>query len=112
MESVAEVWTNVLNYIQKNYVDGSGEISQIAFTTWICCFTMQSLDNGDVAVLTAKNDFQISTGSKYSPYIKEAFKNVLGFPVTLKMLPAVFDEESSYTLRSLYSNDTVKSVDF
>ena len=111
MDSVADVWKSVLEYIKIHNVEEKKEISQVAYQTWICCLSMQSIDENDVVILTAKNDFQIRTCSKYSHYIKEAFEQILGFPVTLRMLPSDFkfgeetDPNYTYTLRELYTDD-------
>ena len=113
MDSVSEVWTSVLDYIKKNFVEKDGKISEVAYKSWICCLNMQSLSENDIAVLSAKSDFQIRTSSRYSPYIKEAFEAVLGFPVGLRMIvEADGDDEDdlpperSYKLRrELYAAD-------
>lgn len=111
MDSVKEVWTSVLEYIKERFVDKEGVISNVAYKTWICCLNMQSLNENDVVLLTAKSEFQVRTCSKYSHYLKVAFEEILGFPVTLRMIPEITDEErfssdSSYTLRrELYATD-------
>ena len=111
MDSVADVWKSVLEYIKTHNVEETKEISQVAYSTWICCLSMQSIDENDVVILTAKNEFQIRTCSKYSSYIKTAFEQTLGFPVTLRMLPMDFkfenetDPNYTYTLRELYTDE-------
>lgn len=116
MNSVAEVWTTVLDYIKERFVEKEAVISAVAYRTWICCLNMQSLSENDVVLLTAKSEFQIRTCSKYSHYIKVAFEEVLGFPVTLRMIPEITEEDTysanaSYSLRrELYATDEPEPV--
>jgi len=108
MESAAELWENVLLYVKQKFVDNEKKISGVAFDTWIKSLTFVSLDADDVAVLTAKSEWNVTTSSRYSPYLREAFENFMGFPVTIKILPAVEEiddanDPNSYSLRELYA---------
>ena len=87
MDSIKEVWDQVLSYINEEFIISQKRISDVAFKTWICCLQLHDLagEGHDEAVLTAHSDFQVRTASKYSSYLKEAFEAVLGFPVTLRL---------------------------
>lgn len=111
MNSTDELWGLVLSYVREKFVEKENRISSVAYNAWITTLSLQELTADDVAVLTAKSNFQITTSSKYSPYLREAFEAVVGFPVTIKMIPAVaeepgYDPEHSYSLRKeLYAQD-------
>ncbi len=111
MNSTEEVWGLVLTYIRETFVEKEKKISSVAYNAWISSLSLSELTADDVAVLTAKSNFQITTSSKYSPYLREAFEAVVGFPVTIKMIADIpeepgYDPEHSYTLRKeLYAQD-------
>ncbi len=117
MDSIKEVWDQVLSYINEEFIISQKRISDVAFKTWICCLQLHDLagEGHDEAVLTAHSDFQVRTASKYSSYLKEAFEAVLGFPVTLRLTvspaaPAAPASGGEFSLRSLYAEDAAPAA--
>lgn len=78
MQSFSEVWAGVCEYCSKL-------ISNTAMTTWISSIEPMEL-KGDEAVLFVRSDFQrqIILG-RYSDYITDGFKEILGFPIALRI---------------------------
>ena len=81
MESIKDVWSSVLNYL-KNHKD----ISEVAYDVWITQIEPKKMDDGHVIVSVA-TDFQKKIIKEhYSSRITEAFENVLGIPLGLKII--------------------------
>lgn len=119
MNSVNEVWTNVLNYIETEYVLQNKKISEVAFKTWIKSLSIHDItgDAGDIAVLTAQSEFQAKTAMKYSTYIAEGFEAILGFPVKVNIIATVSETSShnlnsddDYSLRRIYAKDETETI--
>ena len=98
MNSAAELWAVILDYIKLTFVDEQKKISPVAFQTWIRPLTLSELTAEDVAVLSAKNTFQVTTCSRYAPLLREAIEAVVGFPVTLRFVAEEAEEEKMLTL--------------
>lgn len=78
MQSFSEVWSGVCNYC-------SNLVSNTAMTTWIKSIEPVELKD-DEAVLFVRSDFQRQIiMNRYSEYIADGFKQVLGFPVRLNI---------------------------
>ncbi len=115
MNSIEEVWINVLEYIKTEYVLENKKISEVAFKTWIKSLSLHDIngDAGDNVIITAQSEFQAKTSSKYLTYITEGFEAVLGFSVNVNIIAAVAEKQPTYnlnsdddySLRKFYAND-------
>lgn len=89
MQSFSEVWSGVCDYC-------SNLVSNTAMTTWIKSIEPVELKD-DEAVLFVRSDFQRQIIlSRYSEYLQDGFKQVLGFPVKLN-IKTEEDKPSKYT---------------
>lgn len=78
MQSFSEVWAGVCGYCSKL-------ISNTAMTTWVSSIEPIEL-KGDEAVLFVHSDFQRQIIiSRYSEYLTDGFKEMLGFPISLRI---------------------------
>ncbi len=121
MNSIEEVWSNVLRFIETEYVLENKKISEVAFKTWICSLSLHDIsgDTGDVAVITAQSEFQAKTSRKYLTYITEGFEAVLGFPVKVNIIASVsettvshkLNSNDDYSLRKFYAKEEENSSD-
>ncbi|MEG6572807.1 chromosomal replication initiator protein DnaA [[Clostridium] cellulosi] len=79
MQSFSEVWSGVCSYCSKL-------ISNTAMNTWINSIEPMELKN-DEAILFVRSDFQRQIiMSRYLDYLKDGFKETLGFPVKITIL--------------------------
>jgi chromosomal replication initiator protein len=78
MQSFSEVWAGVCGYCSKL-------ISNTAMTTWVSSIEPIEL-KGDEAILFVRSDFQRQIIiSRYSEYLTDGFKEMLGFPINLRI---------------------------
>ncbi len=87
MNSFEDVFTGVKEYCLKE-----GGLSDVAVKLWISSLQPLSL-NGSIAAFTVQSDFQRNIVlQNYEELLKEAFKNILGFPVEI-IIQVVADED-------------------
>ncbi len=80
METINEAWEKVLDYLQK-----TAQFSQTAFDVWLSHIEPAALENGEMVCLV-QTDFQKNTIEQhYSQKIIDAFLQVLGIPLGLKI---------------------------
>ncbi len=81
MDSFSDVFNEVLKYCKNNK-----NISQAGYEKWIMVLEPHKLEN-NTAYLLADSEFTKSTAlTAYGDVLKEAFYNVLGFEVDVKIL--------------------------
>lgn len=81
METIKEVWSGVLNYLHSQQ-----DISEVAFNVWISCIEPRSIEDGEVVVYVHTNFQKKIISEHYADKIQEAFENVLGIPLGLKII--------------------------
>ena len=81
MESFGDVFENVLKYLYELET-----VSEVGYKTWLATLEPYKLENNTAYLLTESVFNDKTTTEIYTPMIKEAFENVLGFPVELKLL--------------------------
>lgn len=87
MNSFEDVFAGVKEYCLKE-----GGLSDVAVKLWISSLQPLSL-NGTIAAFTVQSDFQRNIVlQNYEELLKEAFKNILGFPVEI-IIQVVADED-------------------
>lgn len=92
MESFAEVWELVKNWILDN-----DKLSSVAFDLWIKCARGIEL-RGDTVVLSVPSQFQRDMlVSKFLPIVKEGFSSILGFDVDVVV--DIEQEDSSVSIK-------------
>ncbi len=89
MESFSDVFENVLKYLYE--LDG---VSEVGYKTWLATLEPYKLENNTAYLLTESEFTKKTTTDIYADMIKEAFENVLGFPVELKLLVKSKDKSS------------------
>ncbi len=91
MKSFVEVFDKVLEYFQQKVE--KGELAEVAFKLWIK--TLQPVDlDGNIAVFNVQSDFQKGIILKnYKKILTEAFEQILGFPVEIKIIPVESENE-------------------
>lgn len=83
MKSFEEVFDKVLEYCETKVK--KGDITDIAYNTWIKNIKAKALE-GNTAILVVNSSFQSTCiETNYKTLLKEAFYNVLGFEVELKI---------------------------
>lgn len=100
MNSFAEVFTKVLEYIQQ--MVRNNLLSQVAYDTWIKNITPIKLED-NTAYLSVQSDFQKSISKNYEGQLKEAFFNVLGFDVNID-ISVSHESDISPELKKTFSN--------
>lgn len=81
METIKEAWSGILAYL-RNLED----ISEVAYNVWLTCIEPCSIEDGEVVVFV-HTDFQKKIiREHYAGKLQEAFRNVLGIPLGLKIL--------------------------
>ena len=81
METIKEAWSGILEYLHN-----MDDISEVAYNVWITCIEPRSIEDGEVVVYV-HTDFQRKIISEhYAVKLREAFENVLGIPLGLKIL--------------------------
>lgn len=109
MESFSDVFENVLKYLYE-----LEDISEVGYKTWIATLEPYKLENNTAYLLTESEFTKKTTMDIYSPKIKEAFENVLGFPVELKLLVKSKDADTAKDDSVFVSNtsfDNTSSTD-
>lgn len=92
MQSFLEVWSGVCEYCSKL-------ISNTAMKTWISSIEPVEMKD-DEAVLFVRSDFQRQIIiSRYSNYLTDGFKEVLGFPLKLKIITEE-DKPAEYKIKT------------
>lgn len=84
-------FTEVLNLVKES-ISHSGEISSTAYKLWIMPLEPVSFKD-NVVTLAVQSAFQRKVTANYLPRIKNAFEDILGFPVEVELL--VTDELDS-----------------
>lgn len=87
MESFNDVFASVLKYLR-----GLPNVSEVGYKMWIAPLEPYKLENNTVYLLTESEFTRKTTNDIYSRFIRDAFENVLGFPVELKLLVKSKDE--------------------
>ena len=81
METIKEVWSGILDYLHN-----LDDISEVAYNVWITCIEPRTIEDGEVVVFVHTN-FQKKIVSEHSAdKLKDAFENVLGIPLGLKIV--------------------------
>ena len=107
MDSFYEVFGNVLKYLYN-----MDSISEVGYKTWLAPLVPYKLENNTAYLLTESEFTKKTTNDIYSPAIREAFENVLGFPVELKLLVRSKDENGDPSeLPDITSEETAASAD-
>ncbi len=95
MNSFVEVFDEVQEYCKKKVA--GGELTDVAYRLWIETLRPVKLD-GQVAYLCVKSEFQRDTTMKnYGKLLTEAFMNVLGFEVEIRINLSDEEDESDNT---------------
>ncbi len=106
MQSFSDVWKLILEHIQKEYVEAK-RLSPIAFNRWIDVLEPVSLE-GSLVTLKVATGFQRQTIIKqYSSLLRDAFYEILGFDVTIEIIP----EDGMYetpTVKKPFSHANLK----
>ena len=81
METIKEAWSEILNYLH-----GLDDISEVAYNVWISCIEPRSIEDGEVVVFVHTNFQKKIVSEHYADKLREAFEQVLGIPLGLKIL--------------------------
>lgn len=81
METIKEAWSGILQYLHEQ-----DDISEVAFNVWITCIEPRSIEEGEVVVFVHTNFQRKIITEHYSLKLKDAFQQVLGIPLGLKIL--------------------------
>lgn len=81
MESFKDVFDSAMNYLRS-----LPNISEVGYKRWISVLEPYKLENHVVYLLCDSEFTKTTTLSIYEKNIKEAFTNVLGFPVEIRIL--------------------------
>ncbi len=81
METIKEVWSGILEYLHNQE-----DISEVAYNVWISCIEPRSIEDGEVVVYVHTNFQKKIVSEHYAEKLKEAFEQVLGIPLGLKIL--------------------------
>ena len=95
MDSFEDVFGSVLKYLYN-----MDSITEVGYKTWIATLKPYKLENNTAYLLTESEFTKKTTTDIYAPAIMEAFENVLGFPVELKLLVRSKDDEQSAPVTS------------
>lgn len=106
MESFKDVFDSVLKYLR-----GLPSVSEVGYKMWIAPLEPYKLENNIVYLLTESEFTRKTTNDIYSRSIRDAFENVLGFPVELKLLVKSKDEPASADAVSSALDETVSEPD-
>lgn len=81
METIKEAWSQILEYLHN-----LPDISDVAYNTWITCIEPCTIEENTV-ILSVHTNFQRSiVEGQYAEKIKNAFREVLGISLELKIL--------------------------
>ena len=81
METIKEVWSGILDYL--HILD---DISEVAYNVWITCIEPRTIEDGEVVVFVHTNFQKKIVSEHYADKLKDAFENVLGIPLGLKIV--------------------------
>ncbi len=87
MESFKDVYDSAMAYLRS-----LPSISEVGYKRWISVLEPYKLEHNTVYLLSESEFTKSTTLSIYEKNIKEAFENVLGFPVELKILVKTKEE--------------------
>ena len=89
METIKEVWSGILAYLRSQE-----DISEVAYNVWISCIEPRSIEDGEVVVYVHTNFQKKIVSEHYAGKLKEAFEQVLGIPLGLKIQSGEEEEGS------------------
>lgn len=81
METIKEVWSGILDYLHN-----LDDISEVAYNVWITCIEPRTIEDGEVVVFVHTNFQKKIVSEHYADKLKDAFENVLGIPLGLKIV--------------------------
>ncbi|MCI8553647.1 MAG: chromosomal replication initiator protein DnaA [Clostridiales bacterium] len=92
METIKEAWSGILEYLHQ-----LEDISEVAYKVWISCIEPHSIEDGEVVVYVHTNFQRKIISQHYADRLQEAFEQVLGIPLGLKILSGEDEGTSSST---------------
>ncbi|MGN0666232.1 MAG: chromosomal replication initiator protein DnaA [Huintestinicola sp.] len=105
MKSFDEVYNKVLDYLKEKI--RNQELTQVAYDTWICKLSPIKLED-NIAYFNIQTEFQKKIIlQNYENYLKEGFLNVLGFDVSIQIIP---DEDAEHTDSSASKKDELNKT--
>lgn len=81
METIKEAWSGILQYLHEQ-----NDISEVAFNVWITWIEPRTIEDGKVVVFVHTNFQRKIITEHYSLKLQDAFQQVLGIPLGLKIL--------------------------
>ena len=81
METIKEVWSGILDYLHN-----LDDISEVTYNVWITCIEPRTIEDGEVVVFVHTNFQKKIVSEHYADKLKDAFENVLGIPLGLKIV--------------------------
>lgn len=81
METIKEVWSGILDYLHN-----LDDISEVAYNVWITCIEPRTIEDGEVVVFVHTNFQKKIVSEHYADKLMDAFENVLGIPLGLKIV--------------------------
>ena len=81
METIKEVWSGILDYLHN-----LDDISEVAYNVWITCIEPRTIEDGEVVVFVHTNFQKKIVSEHYADKLKDAYENVLGIPLGLKIV--------------------------
>ena len=81
METIKEVWSGILDYLHN-----LDDISEVAYNVWITCIEPRTIEDGEVVVFVHTNFQKKIVSEHYADKLKDAFEDVLGIPLGLKIV--------------------------
>ncbi len=104
MENIKEAWSGILDYLQNQ-----GDISTVAFNMWIKCIEPCRIEDNTV-VVEVNTDFQRGiVAGQYTDKLKDAFLQVWGIPLGLKILSKEAPQKSSTPSVAIPDTELLKS---
>lgn len=97
METIKEAWSGILDYLRSQE-----DISEVAFNVWISCIEPSTITDGDVVVNVHTNFQRKIISEHYAGKLREAFDQVLGIPLGLK----IQSDEDQGTVDTVSFEDT------
>ena len=92
METIKEVWSGILDYLHN-----LDDISEVAYNVWITCIEPRTIEDGEVVVFVHTNFQKKIVSEHYADKLKDAFENVLGIPLGLKIVSGEDLEKTTAT---------------
>ncbi|HIZ19454.1 MAG TPA: chromosomal replication initiator protein DnaA [Firmicutes bacterium] len=81
METIKEVWSGILDYLHSQE-----DISEVAYNVWISCIEPRTIEDGEVVVYVHTNFQKKIISEHYAEKLTQAFEQVMGIPLGLKIL--------------------------